>query len=204
MMDGSMTRHRKTYERGSWLDQDRPATVLGSKIRSLRQRLLLTLDETAACAGISTPFLSQVERGLARPSLATLMAIARVLGVDLQYLLEAPREGRYIARGDQLAFFGFADAGNLFARLTQVFDGGRMEALLVRMPAGQKLAEVATRAGEQFWYVLSGTVALTLKGKTFSFRTGDSAHYDATDEHSWENTGDLEAVLMWVGTPSLL
>lgn len=203
-MTDSTARHRKAYERGAWLDEDRPTAVLGSKIRSLRQRLMLTLDETATSAGISTPFLSQIERGLARPSLASLMAIARVLGVNIQYLLEAPREERYVARGNGLTFFGFADEGNRFARLTQVMEGGRLEALLVRLPAGQKLAEAATRAGEQFWYVLSGTVSLTLKGKTFAFREGDSAHYDSADPHSWENTGAHEVVLMWVGTPALL
>lgn len=200
-----MARHRKTYERGAWLDEARAhSTVLGSKIRSLRQRLVLTLDETAASAGISTPFLSQIERGLARPSIATLMAIARVLGVNIQYLLDAPREERYVARGDQLTFFGFADAGKRFARLTQVTDGGRMEALLVRIPAGQKLDEITARAGEQFWYVLSGAVTLTLEGKIYLFREGDSAHYDSTDVHHWENTGEHEALLMWVGTPNLL
>jgi transcriptional regulator with XRE-family HTH domain len=204
MKDG-IGRHRKTYERGAWLEDERThATVLGSKIRSLRQRLLLTLDEAASRAGISTPFLSQIERGLARPSVATLMAIARVLGVEIQYLLDAPREERYVARGDQLTFFGFADADKRFARLTQVTEGGRMEALLVRIPAGKRLDEITARAGEQFWYVLSGTVTLTLEGKTYAFREGDSAHYDSTDAHRWENTGEREALLMWVGTPNLL
>lgn len=204
-MTNGMRRHRKTYERGAWLAQAHPSSiVLGSKIRSLRQRMQLTLEEAATSAGISTPFLSQVERGLARPSVATLMAIARVLGVDIQYLLDAPREERYVARGDRLTFFGFADADKRFARLTQVTDGGRMEALLVRIPAGQRLDEIAARAGEQFWYVLSGTVTLVLEGKTYVFREGDSAHYDSTDAHHWQNTGEREALLMWVGTPNLL
>lgn len=204
MKDG-MTRHRRTDEHGAWIEDDRAhCTVLGPKIRSLRQRLALTLDETATRAGISAPFLSQIERGRARPSLATLVAIARVLGVEVQYLLDAPREERFVARGDHLTFFGFADAGKRFARLTQVTAGGRMEALLVRIPAGRKLDDITARAGEQFWYVLSGTVALTLEGKTYVFREGDSAHYDSTDAHRWENTGGQEALLMWVGTPNLL
>lgn len=198
-------RHRKTYERGTWLEDERPSsTVLGPKIRSLRQHLSLTLEEVATSAGISTPFLSQVERGLARPSVTTLMAIARVLGVKIQYLLDAPREERYVARGDRLTFFGFAGADNQFARLTQVTESGQMEALLVRIPAGQRLDEITARAGEQFWYVLSGTVTLTLEGKTYVFSEGDSAHYDSNDAHRWHNTGERDALLMWVGTPSLL
>lgn len=204
MKDGR-GRHRKTDERGAWLEDERPSsTVLGPKIRSLRQRMQLTLDEAAASAGISTPFLSQVERGLARPSVATLVAIARVLGVDIQYLLDAPREERYVARGDRLTFFGFADATKRFARLTRVTEGGRMEALLVRIPPGQQLDEITARAGEQFWYVLSGAVTLTLSGATYVFGEGDCAHYDSTDAHHWRNMGEREALLMWVGTPNLL
>ena len=116
--------------------KSRNCTVLGSKIRSLRQRLSLTLDETARRAGISAPFLSQIERGLARPSIASLAAIARVVGVEMQFLLNAPREERYVARGDRLTFFGFADAEQRFARLTPVPMRGSMEALLVQDSGG--------------------------------------------------------------------
>jgi transcriptional regulator with XRE-family HTH domain len=185
-------------------DDARLFDAIGGKIRALRKRLLLTLDETAALAGISKPFLSQVERGLARPSVATLLGIARALGVSLQYFFDAPREARFVLRGGETRYFGFADTGNLFARLTRVVDDGFIEALLVRIPAGRRFAEVATIAGEQFWYVISGNPTLTLNGKTFTFRPGDAAHYASTDPHRWDNDGEAEAVLMWVGTPSLL
>jgi len=201
-----MTKGNSMAHAGETLPSDgRLGAVLGSKIRSLRQHMKLTLDETATRAGISSAFLSQVERGLARPSLHTLVAMARSLGVTVEFLLDAPREQGCITRGNGLTFFGFAELGNLFARLTSVRDGGgRIEALLVRLPSGQKLAEAATRTGEQFWYVLTGTVTLTMKDKTVAMREGDSAHYDSADAHSWENTGEAEAVLIWVGTAALL
>ncbi|HEV3105567.1 MAG TPA: XRE family transcriptional regulator [Trinickia sp.] len=203
-MTRSKVAHGKAHVPEVLQGDERLGTVLGSKIRSLRQHLKLTLDETATRAGISTAFLSQIERGLARPSVNSLMAIARALDVNVEYLLDAPREQRSITRGNALSFFGFANRSNQFARLTQVMEGGRIEAVLVRVPAGQKLAEVAMRTGEQFWYVLTGTVALTLRDKTVAMREGDSAHYDSADAHGWENTGDEEAVLVWVGTPALL
>ncbi|MFP3248010.1 MAG: helix-turn-helix transcriptional regulator, partial [Paraburkholderia sp.] len=65
----------------SELEEVTPAIVLGSKIRALRQRLKRTLDYTATAAGISKPFLSQVERGLASPSVTSLNGIASELGV---------------------------------------------------------------------------------------------------------------------------
>ena len=172
------------------------AVALGSKIRALRQRLKRTLDDTATAAGISKPFLSQVERGLASPSLTSL-------AVTVQYFVDTPSEERSVCRGDQLRFFGFADSANLFARLTNVSEGRQLEAILVRMPPGQKRSEVTTHAGEEFLYVIEGEVSLTLEGKTFVLQAGDSSHYQSTVPHSWVNTAKIESVVVWVGTPRL-
>lgn len=177
--------------------------ALGSKIRALRQRLKRTLDETATAAGISKPFLSQVERGLASPSITSLAGIAHALGVTVQYFVETPSEERSVCRGDQLRFFSFADSANLFARLTNVPEGRQLEAILVRMPPGQKRSEVTTHAGEEFLYVIEGEVSLTLEGKSFVLHAGDSAHYQSTVPHNWVNTAKIESVVVWVGTPRL-
>jgi transcriptional regulator with XRE-family HTH domain len=75
------------------------AAITGRRIRTLRQRLRLTLDETAAQAGISKPYLSQVERGHATPSLRALIGIARALGVSLQYFVGTQGEARIINMG---------------------------------------------------------------------------------------------------------
>jgi len=181
-----------------------PASTLGSKIRSLRLRLKRTLNETATAAGISKPFLSQVERGLASPSAASLTGIAGALGVAVQYFVDAPSEERSVCRGDQLSSFGFADSANLFARLTNLRDGCRLESILVRMPPRQKRSEVATHAAEEFMYVIVGEVSLTLEGKMFVLKAGDSAHYESTVPHSLENSAKIESVFLWVGTPMLL
>lgn len=180
-----------------------PAVELGSKIRSLRLRLRRTLDETATAAGISKPFLSQVERGLATPSITSLVGIASALGVKVQYFVDTPSEERSVCRKEHLKFFGFADSADLFARMTNVTGGRQLEAILVRMPTGQHESEVTTHAGEEFLYVISGEMSLTLEGKTFVLQAGDSAHYESTVPHSWTNTGNEEAVLVWVGTPRL-
>jgi transcriptional regulator with XRE-family HTH domain len=182
----------------------RQAPNLGGKIRALRHRLKRTLDETATAAGISKPFLSQVERGLATPSLTSLAGISTALGVPLQYFVDTPSEERTVCRCEQLRFFSFAGSANLFARLTSSSVGSQLESLLVKLPAGQTTAaEVTTHAGEEFVYLIEGELELTLEGKTFSLRAGDSAHYESTVPHSWANTGNVETTLVWVGSPRL-
>lgn len=183
--------------------RDLAALALGEKIRALRQRLNQTLDQTATAAGISKPFLSQVERGLASPSLTSLSGIARALGVTMQYFVETPSEERSVKRGDQLEFFGFADSANLFARLTNTAGGRQLESILVRLPTGKNRSEVTTHAGEEFVYVIDGELSLELEGKEFVLQAGDSAHYQSTVPHSWSNNGSKEAVVVWVGTPRL-
>lgn len=179
------------------------ALALGNRIRSLRQRLKLTLDEVATAAGISKPFLSQVERARASPSLTSLAGIAQALGVTAEYFVDPPAEACPVCRGEELKFFGFADSANQFGRFTNLSMDRKLESILVRMPAGQRRSEVATHADEEFLYVISGQIALTLQGTTFDLQSGDTAHYESTVPHAWANTGDEETVLVWVGTPRL-
>ena len=62
-------------------------------------------------------------------------------------------------------------------------DGRKLDAILVRMPAGQLSSEMTTHAGEEFVYVLRGQVALTLEDCTFTLNEGDTAHYESTMPH---------------------
>ncbi|MGU7784829.1 helix-turn-helix domain-containing protein [Burkholderia sp. PU8-34] len=179
------------------------AVSLGNKIRALRQRLNLTLDEAAATAGISKPFLSQVERGRATPSITSLVRIAKALGVTVQYFIDAPTEARSVCRANALQYFQFANSASSFARLTNLVDSRKLDAILVKMPAGQLPSEVTTHAGEEFLYVMRGQVALTLEDRTFTLNAGDTAHYESTMAHAWHNTADEEALIVWVGTPRL-
>ncbi|MFM0735228.1 cupin domain-containing protein [Paraburkholderia sediminicola] len=179
------------------------AVSIGSKIRALRQRLKRTLDEVATMAGISKPFLSQVERGRATPSITSLVGIARALGVTVQYFVDTPTEDRSVRRGSELKYFGFDGTANLFGRLTNLSVGSKLEVILVRMPVGQNPSEVTTHAGEEFLYVMSGQISLTLEGTTFVLQAGDTAHYESTVPHAWCNTAREEALVVWVGTPRL-
>ncbi|MFL9955974.1 XRE family transcriptional regulator [Paraburkholderia nemoris] len=182
-----------------------PSAQFGGKIRALRQRLKLTLDCTARAAGISKPFLSQIERGLAMPSIASLKGIADALGVAVQYFVDAPSEQKFVCRGEEVSFFEFADTANSFARLTHRPGGRRLEAVLVRFPPYQSgPTDMPTSAEEEFLYVTSGEISLTLEDKTFVLKTGDSAHYQSTLPQRWLNNQSTEALAIWVGTPNLL
>src|SRR3954468_7794042 len=68
-------------------------TDLGARVRALRRERGLTLKGLGRRAGLSHPFLSQVERGLARPSVGSVERIAAALDVSVAHLWAPPRRG---------------------------------------------------------------------------------------------------------------
>ncbi|RQU99208.1 XRE family transcriptional regulator [Burkholderia cenocepacia] len=141
----------KTFENQS-------VVSVGSKIRLLRQRQGRTLGDIATVSQLSKPFLSQIERGHASPSLTSLVSIAKALGVPVSYFVDTPTEESCVRRRKDLQYFAFADSTDLFARLSNQSGGRQLEAILVRMPPGERPSEVTTHAGEEFVHVLSGEV----------------------------------------------
>ncbi|MFM0161994.1 cupin domain-containing protein [Paraburkholderia sediminicola] len=177
---------------------------LGEKIRSLRRRLGLTLDGVATTAGISKPFLSQVERGHATPSMTSLMGIAKSMGVAVQYFVDIPSEEKNVRRARNARFFTFGDSADMYSSVSCPLLDCQLEALLTRIPPGRTSTEVTTHAGEEFIYVLEGELLICVETESFRLVAGDSAHYKSTKSHSWLNPATTDAVLLWVGTPRLL
>ncbi|MGU7782650.1 helix-turn-helix domain-containing protein [Burkholderia sp. PU8-34] len=176
---------------------------IGVKVRLLRRRLGLTIEQAAAAAGISKPFLSQVERGVSVPSITSLTGIAKALGVSMQYFIDLPHESANVRRARDASFFSVGSAGDMYSRLSGSFPDRKLEVVVTRMPPGHTDTEVTTHAGEEFVYVMEGELEITIDGQSFRMGVGDSAHYPSTSSHSWLNPGKTETVLMWVGTPRL-
>ena len=68
---------------------DKSSNLLGARMRTQRRRLSMTLQQLSAASGVSTGYLSQVERGNATPSLGTLNQIATALAVDLDHFVHS-------------------------------------------------------------------------------------------------------------------
>lgn len=176
---------------------------LGAKIRSRRRLVGMTLEAVAQAADLSKPFLSQVERDQASPSLSSLRKIAGALKVHTGYFVNVPTEKETVKRGDQLRFFTLENSAKQYASLTGNVPNRQLEALLTRLPP-KTVLEVTTHAGEEFLYLLEGCLHISLDDQEFEVRAGDSAHYLSTTRHTWENRGEQDVVLIWVGTPALL
>jgi mannose-6-phosphate isomerase-like protein (cupin superfamily)/DNA-binding XRE family transcriptional regulator len=179
------------------------APVPDAAIRDRRRRLGMTLQALADTCGLSVPFLSQVERDLAMPSLVSLTSIARALGVEMSYFVGAPSPGQIVRRGEQPEHLQFGSGPVVYTRLSGRHEERKMEALLITVPPGMA-SPVAHREGEGFWYMLEGEMEMWVGQEHFLLRAGDSAHFDQRHPYRMHNTGTVDVKMLWVGTPALL
>ena len=175
---------------------------IGPAIRDRRKRLGLTLRALAEACGLSVPFLSQVERNQAMPSLVSLTSIARALGVEMSYFVATPTPGQIVRRGDRPDHLHFGAEPVVYTRLSGRHEERKLEALLIDVPPGLA-APPATREGEGFWYILEGELEMWVGSEHFRLHPGDSAHFDQRHPYRMRNAGDSAVRMIWVGTPAL-
>lgn len=170
---------------------------LGARIRHHRRQLGLTLVEVAGQAGISQPFLSQIERGKAAPSMATLEGLAHALGTTQAHLLEAVSSTTDPAAGpgspDRGVDIRRAKEGAVLTR-SEGTVGGHTR-LLPGGPNGTQFLEFVEtnhvpgrffeHPGDEWLYVTRGTILLDVGGATSRLDVGDVARYDGTLPHRW-------------------
>ena len=176
---------------------------IGDKLRRLRLQRNLTQEEMADRCELSKGFISQVERDLASPSIATLTDMLECLGSNLkEFFSETETEEKTVfTRADM---FVKEDADSLRGSITWLVPSAQkneMEPILVELGEGGMTEEILPHEGEEFGYVLSGTVTLHVDGKAHRVKTGESFCLHPSASHMIENTGKRKAQFIWVSTP---
>ncbi len=172
----------------SLVDEDAEANLrLGTHIRRLRHGRGMTLVQLAEATALSHPFLSQLERGLAQPSLSSLRKIALALetspieligGADAPGASAVPVEVH--RRGEEALDESFAaGAARMLAH------GVRPLHPLEMVGANTAPGEVFTHDADEFVYVVSGEVRIELDGAESTLAPGDSAYYAGGVAHRW-------------------
>jgi transcriptional regulator with XRE-family HTH domain len=175
---------------------------IGGMIRARRQKLELTLQEVSEAAGISTGYLSLIERDKATPTLTTLARIAAALGVGIDAFVGKPQPADCITRQDERPQFLLGSRLVRYERLGAVFPGSELSCFIMTIDPSYR-SELTGHGGEETFYILSGKLEFTLDGQRMELSAGDSAHYDSTREHAWANPFDETARVLWTGTIDL-
>lgn len=172
---------------------DAQAARLGRRIRRLRRDRGMTLVALAEAAALSHPFLSQLERGLARPSMTSLERIARALGTS-QLELFAAAEEPPVDRADTTPSVLRAGEG-----VTGPYAEGRARLLVAGRRQFQPMEFEGANAKpgvyfvhdeDEFLLVLSGTVLVELDGEgEWLLGAGDSIYWHSRTPHRWSSPG---------------
>ena len=175
---------------------------LGPRIRSLRQARHVTLRELATRAGVTESFLSQVEREVTSPSIASVQRIARALDLGIAELFvdDAP-VGRVVRRGDRrrIVYPGLSAIDEF---VTQGKDG-RLEVILTTLDPGGGTGEesYAHESDEEVVLVLEGRLELWVGDEFHLLESGDAITYPSRQLHRNRNPGPDRAVVLFCATP---
>jgi len=172
---------------------------LGERLRRYRREARKTLLDVASEAGLSVGFLSQAERNLSGVSLSSLANIAKALNVPLRLLIDQPEQRSPDSHQGQRRRYTTIDRGQTYERLSSSFPGSQINAVKMCLPVGY-VSESVTHDGDEFVYVLSGTVRYCVGGTDYPLQSGDSLHFDGRNQHFLANTGTIPAEVVSVGT----
>lgn len=169
------------------IDEDAASRRLGAHIRRLRHAREMTLVRLADATGLSHPFLSQLERGLAQPSLSTLRRVAVALEtspIELIAAADVPAGGaaeiEVHRSGGQLVDNGFAAS-----QARTLAHGTRPMHPLEVAGDNAEPGEAFVHAEDEFVYVLEGAVLIELSGAVHTMAAGDSVYYRGDVAHRW-------------------
>ncbi len=180
--------------------------AVGAHIRQLRLDRGMSVRELAAQTDFSASFISQVENGLASPSISSMQKIADALGVTLGefFAAAAGGEGGYVVRAAdrQTLTSGWSEAE---LEVLSSRPAARLEPILIALrPGGRSAKHPFPHPHEEFAFVLAGEVTLTLGPEAHVLKRGDAVTILPRESRRWENTGTKLARILLVAARPVL
>ncbi len=175
---------------------------ISEKLRALRKSRRMTLKDVADRAGCTSAYISQLEKGRANPSIATLKKIATVFEVKIvDFFLDDDAEDEVVVRKDQRAAMGFSVGSAIIESLMKTAENRRMQALYNTIRPGGGSNGEYTHEGEEFGIVLAGELELTVDDRVYHVKEGDSFYFPSTKLHGFHNRRERDAIVVWVTSP---
>ncbi|MGE7185556.1 helix-turn-helix domain-containing protein [Peribacillus sp. NPDC006672] len=173
---------------------------IGKKVEKYRKAKGLSSRELAKLAEITPSMLSQIERGLANPSIQTLKVLAKTLNVPtFSFLLEEIITEDLIVRSSKRKKMII---DNLSYELLSPDFTGNLATAIMKVPSNISSSEkLLEHKGEEVAFILDGKIKLYLGEEEFLLEAGDSVKIPANLKHKWENNFSQNAVVLFSVTP---
>lgn len=174
---------------------------IGKKIKDLRVQKNLTQEELADRCELSKGFISQLERDLTSPSIATLIDILQCLGTDLKDFFDDTED-------DQIAF----KETDYFEKIDELLKNkiewiipnaqkNMMEPIRLTLSPGGSTYPDNPHEGEEFGYILTGSIQLIIGKRVIKVKKGESFYFTANATHYIKANEKTGATLIWISTP---
>ena len=178
---------------------------IGKKISSIRKTRGYTIKDLAEKAQVTASMLSQLERGLANPSINTLKTIARALEVQLfTFFIEEDKKENLIVKPQDRKQMILPSEGNeiiTYELLSPDLNGDVELAIMTLSPKSHTSKENFKHSGEEVAYVSKGSVHLFLNDDEIKLYEGDSVKIPPHMLHRWYNPYDTEATVIFAVSP---
>lgn len=172
---------------------------IGNKLKELRVLKGLTQEELADRAELSKGFISQLERDLTSPSIATLMDILQCLGTSIgEFFNETPDEQIVFGKND----YFIKEDSELKNKIQWIIPNAQkniMEPILLTLEPGGATYPDTPHEGEEFGYILQGSITIHLGNHIYKAKKGESFYYTSDKTHYL--TSKSGASLLWVSSP---
>ncbi len=172
---------------------------IGSKLKNLRVQKGLTQEELADRTELSKGFISQLERDLTSPSIATLVDILQCLGTDIASFFQDETDEKIVFSEED---YFVKEEPEQKARIQWIIPNAQknqMEPIRLTLGPGGASYPDNPHEGEEFGYILEGEVTIRLGSKKIPVKQGESFYFKPAARHYLSSkTG---AVLIWVSTP---
>jgi len=174
---------------------------IGNKIKELRISKNLTQEELADRAELSKSFISQLERDLTSPSIATLIDILQCLGTDLKDFFAEESDEQVVFHEEDFFTKEDTELQNTIEWIIPNAQKNMMEPIRLTLQPGGSTYRDVPHEGEEFGYILQGSIQIHVGNKSYAAKKGESFYFIPHSEHYITANKTTGAKLIWVTTP---
>ena len=174
---------------------------IGSKIKNLRLQNGLTQEELGDRCELSKGFISLLESDKTSPSMATLEDILNALGTDFAHFFKEESSERVVYGKADFSVKQDLDLKNEICWLIPNAQKNEMEPILVTIQPGGSTYPDNPHEGEEFGYVLEGTITIVIDKEKHQAKKGESFYLACDKPHYLENNTAHQAKAIWISSP---
>ena len=179
--------------------------IVGKKLKAIRLKSDMTIQELAAASNVSSNMISRVERGLTIPSVEILMKLAAVFDKSINYFVEevsTTHEIVFTSPGNRDRTV-YDDENNMH---TESYTSGLRDpqfmSFICTVPKGGSSGQKHMHhPGDELIVMIEGKIKVTIAGENYLLSVGDSLSFKSHLPHRWDNVGDQDAKIVWTLSP---